>query len=78
MSTVELREKIIHQLANINDAAFLQAIKTLVDSIAEKEVYKLSDYQKERVQLGRKQLINGQTFSHDDLQKEINLWLGSK
>jgi len=78
MSTVELREKIINQLANINDASFLSAIKILVDSEVEKEVYKLSDYQKERIRLGREQLRKNQTISHDDLQKEIDQWLGSK
>ena len=78
MSTIELREKIISQLANINDTSFLKAIKVLIDTKVEKEVYRLSDYQKERIRLGREQLKKGQTISHDDLQKEINLWLGSR
>jgi len=78
MSTVELREKIINQLANINDASFLRAIKILVDSKVEKEVYKLSDYQKERIRSGREQLKKEQTISHEDVQKEIDQWLESK
>ncbi|HPT13803.1 MAG TPA: hypothetical protein PK796_03365 [Bacteroidales bacterium] len=78
MSTIELREKIISQLANINDASFLRAIKILLDSKVEKEVYKLSDYQKERIRRGREQLRKNQTISHDELQKEIDQWLGSK
>jgi len=78
MSTIELREKIISQLANINDTSFLRAIKVLIDTKVEKEVYRLSDYQKERIRLGREQLKKGQTISHDDLQKEINQWLGSR
>jgi hypothetical protein len=78
MSTIELREKIISQLANINDTSFLRAIKVLIDSKVEKEVYRLSDYQKERIRLGREQLKKGQTISHDEVQKEINQWLGSR
>lgn len=78
MSTIELREKIINQLANINDVSFLRAIKILVDSKVEKEVYKLSDFQKERVRTGREQLRNNQTITHDDLQKEIDQWLLTK
>ena len=78
MSTIELREKIISQLANINDTSFLRAIKVLIDTKVEKEVYRLSDYQKERIRLGREQLKKGQTISHDELQKEINQWLGSR
>jgi predicted transcriptional regulator len=78
MSTIELREMIINQLAHINDISFLKAIKTLVDSKAESEVYKLSGFQKERIQMGRAQLIKGQTISHEELQKEIDQWLVSK
>ena len=78
MSTIELREKIISQLANINDTSFLRAIKVLIDTKVEKEVYRLSDYQKERIRLGRGQLKNGKTISHDEVQKEINEWPGSK
>ncbi len=78
MSTVELRELIINQLAHINDASFLKAIKALVDSKAEDEVYKLSDYQKKRIRMSREQLIKGQTISNDELQKEIDKWLESK
>ena len=78
MSTSELREKIISQLANINDTSFLKAIKVLIDTKVETEVYRLSDYQKERIRSGREQLKKGQTNSHDEIQKEINQWLGSK
>jgi len=78
MSTIELREKIINQLANIHDASFLRALKILIDSKVEKEVYKLSDYQKERIRSGREQLRNNQTITHDDLQKEIDQWLLTK
>lgn len=78
MSTIELRELIINQLSHINDTSFLKAIKTIIDSKAEEEVYKLSDYQKERIRTGREQLLKGQTISHEELQKEIDQWLLSK
>jgi predicted transcriptional regulator len=78
MGTIELRQRIIDQLSHIDDVSFLKAIKTLVDSKAESEIYKLSEYQKERVRLGREQLNKGQTLSHEAVQKEIDQWLGSK
>jgi hypothetical protein len=78
MGTIELKQRIIDQLSHIDDIPFLKAIKTLVDSKAEGELYKLSEYQKERVSLGREQLSKGQTISHEKLQKEIDQWLGSK
>jgi predicted transcriptional regulator len=78
MGTTELRKRIIDQLSHIEDISFLKAIKALVDSKAEGELYTLSEFQKERVRLGREQLKKGQTVSHETIQKEIDQWLGSK
>ena len=78
MSTIELKKKIIDQLSRIDDVSFLKAIKTLVDSKAHGEIYKLSEFQKERIHEGRAQLRKGQTISNEALQKEIDQWLGSK
>ncbi|NLJ42453.1 MAG: hypothetical protein GX431_02265 [Bacteroidales bacterium] len=78
MSTIELRKKIINQLSRIEDVSFLRAIKTLVDSKAHEEIYKLSEFQKERIREGREQLRSGKTISNEALQKEIVQWLGSK
>ncbi len=78
MSTIEFRELIINQLSHINDSTFLKAIKVLVDSKADAEVYKLSDFQKERIRKGRDQLSKGKTISHEELQLEIDQWLVSE
>ena len=78
MSTIELRELIINQLTQINDTSFLNAIKTILDSKAKEEAYKLLCYQKDRIRAGREQLLKGQTISHDELQKEIDQLLQSK
>ena len=78
MSTIELRKKIINQLSRIEDVSFLRAIKTLVDSKAHEEIYKLSEFQRERIREGREQLRNGKTISNEALQKEIVQWLGTK
>ena len=78
MSTIELRQKIIEQLSNIDDTSFLKAIKILIDSKAEEKIFRLSDLHKERIQSGREQLLNGKTISHETLQKEIDQWLASR
>ncbi len=78
MSTIEIRERIISQLANIHDTSFLKAIMVLIDSKVETDIYKLSDDQKERIRQGREQLKNGLTLTHEEMQKEIDQWLGSK
>jgi hypothetical protein len=78
MSTIELRHNIIEKLSLIDDDSFLKAIKTIVESKVNEGVYKLSDFQKKRIDSGREQLRKGQSISNDVLQKEINQWLNTK
>ena len=77
MSTVELRHIIIEKLSQIEDASFLRAIKTIVETKANEDVYKLSDFQKKRIKESREQVKLGQTISNNALQKEINEWLST-
>lgn len=78
MSTIELRHIITEHLSHIDDVSFLNALKTIIESKVSEGLYKLSDYQKERVELSRKELLKGQTVTHELLQKEIDQWLSSK
>jgi len=78
MSTIELRHHIIEKLSLIDDDSFLKAIKTIIESKVNERVYKLSDFQKKRIESGRKQRKKGQTISNDVLQKEIDQWLNTK
>jgi hypothetical protein len=78
MSTLELKHIITEHLSHIDDISFLNALKTIVESKASDGVYKLSDFQKTRISLGREELKNGQTITHEDLQIEIDQWLSEK
>lgn len=78
MSTIELRHIITEQLSHIDDVSFLNAIKTIIESKVSEVTYKLSDFQKKRIDLARQQLKSGQTISNEDLQKEVDQWLSSK
>ena len=78
MSTVELRHTIIEKLSQIDDASFLKAIKTIVESKANEDVYKLSDFQKKRIEESRQQVKLGQTISNEVLQTEIKQWLSTR
>jgi len=78
MSTIELRHYIIEKLSHIDDDSFLKAIKTIVESKVNEGIYKLSDFQKKRVESGRDQLKKGHSISNDVLRKEINQWLNTK
>ncbi|HAQ19009.1 MAG TPA: hypothetical protein DCR40_07215 [Prolixibacteraceae bacterium] len=78
MSTIELRHIITEHLTHIDDVSFLNAIKTIIESKVSDGTYKLSDYQKNRIDIARQQLKGRQTISHDEIQKEIDQWLSSR
>ena len=78
MSTIELKHNIIEKLSLIDDDSFLKAIKTIIDTKVNEGVYKLSDFQKKRVNSGREHLKKGQSISNDVLQKEVDQWLNTK
>lgn len=78
MSTIELRHVITEYLTHIDDASFLNAIKTIIESKVSEGTYKLSDLQKERIDAGRDQVRNGQTISNESLTKEIDQWLSTR
>ena len=78
MSTIELRHIINEHLSHIDDAAFLNAIKTIIESKVSEGEYKLSNFQKKRIDSARNELKQRKTISHNDLQKEIDQWLNSK
>ena len=78
MSTIELRHLINEYLSQIDDISFLKTLKTMIEAKASEGIYKLSDEQKKRIDLGREQVRNGQTIPQDKLQKEIDQWLDSK
>ncbi len=78
MSTIELRHVITNYLSQIEDVPFLNAIKTIIESKVSEGNYKLSEYQLNRIDIARDQLKGKKVISHEDLQKEIDQWLGSK
>lgn len=78
MSTIELRHIITEHLSHIEDASFLNAIKTIVESKLSEGEYKLSDFQKKRVDLARNELKQKKTISNNQLQKEVDQWLNTK
>lgn len=78
MSSVEIKNIIAHYLDNINDVAFLEAIKTIMESKVEKAYYQLSDQQKQRVREARAEYESGNTLPHKEVQDNIDQWLNSK
>ena len=75
MSTLELKNILIHKIASINDEAFLNAIRTIIDAKTESTIYKTSVEQKMKIQEGIEQIENGKYFTNEQVESEIDKWL---
>lgn len=78
MSTIELRLIISEYLTHIDDASFLNALKTIIESKVTEGTYKLTAFQRERIQAAREQLKKEQTISDETLTNEVDQWLNTK
>jgi len=75
MNTLELKNSIITTIAQINDEAFLYALRTLIDSKSEDSIYQLNLVQEEKIKYSKQQIESGEFVEHDDLIKQLDKWL---
>jgi predicted transcriptional regulator len=78
MTTVELKNILIHRIAGINDKSFLTAIKTIVDKKSDSVIYKTTPEQRMRIKEGREQIARGEHFTNEQIELEIDKWLNEK
>jgi predicted transcriptional regulator len=78
MSTIELKNILIHRIAGINDKSFLTAIKTIIETKAESINYKTTPEQRLRIKEGREQIARGEYYTNEQVELEIDEWLKEK
>ncbi len=54
----------------------MNALKIIIESKVSGVICKLSEYEKERIYLGRERMKTGETISNEDVQKEVDKLLG--
>jgi hypothetical protein len=78
MSTVELKNILIHRISEITDVSFLEALKTILDSKSESTVLTLTNEQRNEILASKKEVEQGLYIENSDLEKEIDGWLNTK
>ena len=78
MTTIELKDILIHKIAAINDKSFLAAMNTIIDTKSKKLGYKTTPEQKQRIKEGQDQLARGESLSNDQVESELDKWLSEK
>ena len=78
MTTIELKDILIHKIAAINDKSFLAAMNTIIDTKSEKLIYRTTPEQKQRIKEAQEQLARGEAISNDQVEADIDKWLSEK
>ena len=78
MTAIELKNALMHRIAEINDVSFLKAIKTILDAKAESKVLMLTPGQRDEIMASKKEIEQGLFIDHEQLDKEVLEWLGEK
>jgi hypothetical protein len=78
MKTIDLKNHLIHKIAEINDESFLKALKTIIDSKTDSTVYTLTAEQRVKIQEGKSQIEQGNYYTNQQVETEINKWLDEK
>ena len=78
MTTVDLKNILIHRIAGINDKSFLTAINTLVETKSESMIYKTTSEQQKRIKEAIIQISRDESFTTEQVENKINKWLKEK
>jgi hypothetical protein len=63
-----MQDILIHKIAAINDKTFLAAMNVIVDTKAEKLIYKTTPEQRQLIKEGQEQFLRGETISNDHVE----------
>ena len=78
MTTIELKNILVHRIAGINDKSFLTAINTLIETKSDSAIYQTSAEQRIKILEGRNQIANGDSFTNELVEMEVDQWLKEK
>jgi len=77
MEANKLKNILIQRIQSINDEAFLNALKVLTDAKVDVDQYSLSQFEQEKITKARRQYVNGEIYSQEEVKRDIDSWLKS-
>ena len=78
MTSIELKKQLIHRISEIEDANFLKALKTILDSKLNEKVLNLTAEQRDEIIASREDVKKGLVIDNALLDKEIKAWLNAR
>ena len=77
MTTIELKNVLIHRISEINDISFLKAIKTILDSKTETKILTLTPEQRDEIIASKKEIEQGLFIDNEEFEKDVAEWLST-
>jgi hypothetical protein len=78
MTAIQLKTLLIHRISEINDVAFLKALKTILDSQTESGVIQLTQEQLDDIVASKKEIEQGLFIGNNAFEKEVKQWLSAR
>ncbi|TAJ06838.1 hypothetical protein DMA11_22435 [Marinilabiliaceae bacterium JC017] len=78
MTASELKKLLKHRIEEINDEAFLNTVKTILDSKLQSQTLILKEEQRNEIIESQKNIKEGLYHSQSEMDKEFNKWLNAK
>lgn len=78
MKAIELKKLLIHRIEEIDDEAFLNAIKTILDSKSQSQTLNLSNQQRNEIVESKKQISEGLYIDQTQMDIEFEKWLNAR
>ena len=72
MTTLDLKKHLIQRISEIEDVAFLEAIKTILDN--KSQILQLTSEQREEIKQSQEQINQGFFITQDQLDEEFEKW----
>jgi hypothetical protein len=78
MTTLEFKRSLTQQIEDIDDLSILKAVKSILDSMNQSQVLKLSEEQLSEINSSKLDYNQGLYVNEQELDIEFNKWLGVK
>ena len=78
MTTLQLKKILINQINDIDDVAFLNEIKSIIDSKSNQQIFKLTAEQHKEINASIKDFRNGNLIAQSEIDKEVAKWANEK
>ncbi len=77
MSIIEMKKELIEKIQSTNDDAVLEEVYRLLEiNLDEDDVIEFTEEQKAMIDIGLKDIKEGNFLTHEQATKEIDEWLG--